>query len=95
MDITWAKLIVWVVVGTLAGSLTGLVVKRSKAGFGRLGNLAIGLAGAVIGGVLFSVLRIDLGANISISLHDIASAFVGSLILLGVVSAVRRRGKAA
>ena len=95
MEITGAKLVVWIVVGMLAGSLTGLVVKRRKAGFGRLGNLGLGLAGAVIGGVVFSVLRIDLGTHIAISLHDILSAFVGALILLGVVAAIRRREKGA
>ena len=86
MEFTWDKIIVWLIVGGLAGSLAGLVVKRKKEGFGHLWNFMIGLVGALIGGILFGVLKIDLGlANIKISLQEVLSAFVGSLILLGIV----------
>ena len=92
MTFTWEELLVWLVVGALSGSLAGLVVKRRKEGFGRLRNLAVGLAGALVGGVLFKLLRIDLGlADVSISLQDVVSAFVGALILLAVVWALKRR----
>lgn len=33
MDVTFSELVVWLVVGMLAGSLTGLVVKRRKERF--------------------------------------------------------------
>jgi uncharacterized membrane protein YeaQ/YmgE (transglycosylase-associated protein family) len=83
MNITLTDLLVWVVVGMIAGSLAGVVVKRKKGGFGRYGNLGIGLVGALIGGFLFDLLRIDLGLqNVTISLQDIVSAFVGSLLFL-------------
>ena len=36
---TIGELIVWLVVGALAGSATGMLVKRQREGFGRLGNL--------------------------------------------------------
>lgn len=92
MTFTWGELLVWLLVGALSGSLAGLVVKRRKEGFGRLRNLGVGLAGALIGGVLFNVLRIDFGlANVSISLQDIVSAFVGALILLAAVWALKKR----
>jgi uncharacterized membrane protein YeaQ/YmgE (transglycosylase-associated protein family) len=58
-------------------------VKRSRRGFGHLANLGLGLVGAVVGGFLFDLLRIDLGlANISVSLQDIVAALVGSLLFL-------------
>lgn len=91
MEVTIVKLIVWVLVGMLAGSLTGLVVTGKKKGFGKLANLGIGMAGALIGGFLFNILKIDLGlANISISLHDLVAAFVGSLIFLALLTYGRR-----
>ena len=91
MDATIVKLIVWIFVGMLAGSLTGLVVTGKKKGFGKLANLGIGMAGALIGGFLFNILKIDLGlANISISLHDLVAAFVGSLVFLGLLTFGRR-----
>ena len=92
MEVTVIELVVWLVVGMLAGSLTGLVVKRRKEGFGKFTNLGVGLAGALIGGFIFDLLRIDLGlANISISVEDIVSAFIGSLLFLAVFYYARRR----
>ncbi len=91
MGVTLAELVVWLIIGLLAGSLAGLVVKRTKEGFGRYTNLGIGLAGALIGGFLFDLLRIDFGlANISVSLQDVVAAFVGSLLFLAVVFYGRR-----
>ena len=88
---TIGELIVWLVVGALAGSVTGMLVKRQREGFGRLGNLGVGLSGALIGGLLFKLFRIDLGlAEVSISLEDLIAALVGSLLLLGVVRLIRR-----
>ena len=90
MNLTLADLLVWVVVGMIAGSLAGVVVKRKKEGFGRYVNLGIGLVGALIGGFLFDLLRIDLGLqNVTISLQDIVSAFVGSLLFLAALFYVR------
>ena len=87
-----SNLIVWIIIGALAGSLVGLALKRSKKGFGWLANVGIGMAGALIGGFLFDILKIDLGlANISVSLQDIVSAFVGSLIFLAIIFFVKRQ----
>ena len=72
MNETLVELVVWIIIGMLAGSLTGLAVKRNKKGFGWYINLGIGMAGALIGGFLFDLLNIDLGlANISVSVQDI------------------------
>ena len=88
--VTIEEFLVWIVVGMLAGSLAGLGVKRRKAGFGRLTNLGIGMVGALIGGILFNILKIDLGlANIVISAEDLVSAFLGSLVFLGLVAVTR------
>ncbi len=89
---TLDELIVWLVVGALAGAFTGLVVKRHKRGFGALANLSLGLVGALIGGTLFKLLRLDLGlGSIAVSLEDLVAAFVGALIFLGLVRLLRRR----
>ncbi len=61
MKITIDQIIVWLIVGALAGSFTGMVVKRAKEGFGRFTNLGIGLIGALIGGSIFRAFNIDLG----------------------------------
>ena len=70
------EVITWLIVGTLAGSLAGMIVKGRRAGFGRLLNLGIGLAGALIGGFLFKVLHIDLGlvGAITVSSEEVVAA---------------------
>lgn len=91
MSISLQQIIVWLVVGTIAGSLAGMIVKRSKQGFGHFTNLGIGLVGAVVGGFLFWLLGIDLGlGNISVSLEDIVAAFVGSIVFLILLRWIRK-----
>lgn len=92
MGITLQQVIVWLIIGAIAGSLTGLMVKRTRQGFGRFTNLSIGLVGALIGGVLFRLFGIDLGlGNISVSLEDIVAAFFGSILFLLILRWVRKR----
>ncbi len=43
MILTFADLLVWMIVGMIAGSLAGAAVKRTKEGFGRYMNMGIGL----------------------------------------------------
>ena len=86
MSITWADLVVWLVVGLLAGSLAGTVVTGKWAGLGRWSSLGVGLVGALIGGLIFTLFGIWPGLDaIAISLRDIIAAFVGSLIFLLVL----------
>jgi uncharacterized membrane protein YeaQ/YmgE (transglycosylase-associated protein family) len=93
MQITIDQLAAWIIVGALAGSLAGLLVTRKKEGFGYGLNLAVGLAGALIGGLLFKLLRINLGVlgAVSISAEDIIEGLLGSLLLLGIIWIVKRQ----
>jgi len=58
MHFTLDEIGTWLIVGALAGSLAGVLVKRRKEGFGGLTNLGIGLVGALLGGALFSPHRL-------------------------------------
>ncbi|MEJ2122753.1 MAG: GlsB/YeaQ/YmgE family stress response membrane protein [Alphaproteobacteria bacterium] len=90
MSITWADLVVWIVVGVLAGSLAATVVTGKWAGLGRWSSLGVGLVGALIGGLIFTLFGIWPGLDaIAISLRDIIAAFVGSLIFLLILWIVR------
>ncbi len=91
MSINLGQLIVWLIIGALAGWLAGILIKGRK-GYGLLGNILIGLIGALIGGVLFDLLNISLGLGaLTFSLDDLVAAVVGSLILLGVIYFIRNR----
>ncbi|MBP7963845.1 MAG: GlsB/YeaQ/YmgE family stress response membrane protein [Caldilineaceae bacterium] len=89
---TIAEIVVWVIVGGLAGSLVGMLVRREQGGFGRLLNLLLGMAGAVIGGWLFNIFGINLGtlSQISVSFDQIVAATAGSLLVLLVVYLFQR-----
>jgi uncharacterized membrane protein YeaQ/YmgE (transglycosylase-associated protein family) len=83
--------IVWLIVGGLAGTLAGRLVTFSKEGLGRLTNLAVGMAGAVIGGGLFKVFNIDLGlGELKVTFEDLIAAFVGSLLCILAVWIIRK-----
>jgi len=92
MNVTVSQIIVWLIVGTLAGSITGIVVKGTKEGFGRFTNLGIGLIGALIGGSIFRALNIDLGlGDLSISFQEVLAAFLGSLVFLLLVWLIHKK----
>ena len=76
-------IIVWLIVGGLAGTLAGRLVTFKKEGLGRWTNLAVGLVGALIGGGLFKVFHIDLGlGEIKVTFEDLIAAFVGSVLFV-------------
>jgi uncharacterized membrane protein YeaQ/YmgE (transglycosylase-associated protein family) len=80
------QIVVWIIVGLAGGSLAGLLITRQRRGFGMFRNLALGLAGALVGGLLFRLLRLlpELD-RVMISLRDIVAALVGSLIVLAAL----------
>lgn len=86
------KIIIWLILGALAGTLAGRLATFSRVGFGRWINLAIGMLGAVVGGFLFSLLNVDLGLDeLSITVEDLLSAFLGSLLCIGVWWLIRSK----
>ncbi|MGE0852936.1 MAG: GlsB/YeaQ/YmgE family stress response membrane protein [Hyphomicrobiaceae bacterium] len=78
------QITVWIVVGLIGGTLAGRVIAWDVEGFGRMRNLALGLCGALVGGLLFRLVGWfpDLD-KIAVSLRDIVAAVIGSLIVLG------------
>jgi len=79
------SIIVWLIVGAIAGWLAGLIVKGG--GFGLLGNIVIGIVGAVVAGWLLPQLGINLGTGI---VRAIINAAIGGIIVLVILSLIRR-----
>jgi uncharacterized membrane protein YeaQ/YmgE (transglycosylase-associated protein family) len=69
------SIIFWIVVGAVAG---WIAEKITKSDHSLLMNIGIGIAGAVLGGFLFSLFGIALGGWIG----SIVTALIGALILL-------------
>ena len=92
MSFSWIAIITWLLVGSLAGSLTGLILKGTKQGYGKWSNFGIGLVGALIGGAIFNVFGIEMGlSKISISMQDILAAFLGAVLFLIGLKVFRSR----
>ncbi len=80
-------ILAWIIIGLIAGWLAGLVMKGS--GYGVLGDIIIGIIGALIGGFLASVL---FGVGISgFNLPSLIIAFLGAVILVAIVRALPGR----
>ena len=91
MVISWAQIVVWLIVGLIGGTLAGVVVRWQRDGFGWWTNLGIGLVGALVGGLLFRLFNILPGLDaISISLRDVVSAVLGSILFLAALWAWHR-----
>jgi uncharacterized membrane protein YeaQ/YmgE (transglycosylase-associated protein family) len=83
MQITLYQIAVWFIVGLLGGSLTGLIVRGEKRGFGLQTNLLLGLGGAIVGGLIFHLFGLFPNLDkISVSVRDIAAALAGSFLIL-------------
>ncbi len=80
------SLIAWLVVGLIAGWLAGLVARGS--GYGLIGDLIIGIVGALLGGFLTGrVFGVDYVTGLNIT--TIVVAFVGALILIFILRLLR------
>ena len=75
----------WIIIGAIAGWLAGVLVKGY--GFGLIGNIVIGIIGAVVAGWLFPMLGVSLGGG---WIGAILSAAVGAIIVLVIIKLIRR-----
>jgi uncharacterized membrane protein YeaQ/YmgE (transglycosylase-associated protein family) len=83
MDIE--ALVIWIVIGAIAGWLAGLLVEGT--GFGLIGDIIVGIAGAFVAGWLLPRLNISIGSGI---VGAIIHAVIGAVVLLLVVKFIRR-----
>jgi uncharacterized membrane protein YeaQ/YmgE (transglycosylase-associated protein family) len=83
---TTQSLIILLLVGAIAGWLAGQIVRGF--GFGLIGNIAIGVVGALIGSWLFSYFGIGLPGGVIVA--GIISATIGAIILLVIIGLIRR-----
>ncbi|RWQ63751.1 GlsB/YeaQ/YmgE family stress response membrane protein [Mesorhizobium sp.] len=79
------SLLVFIIIGAIAGWLAGLIVKGF--GLGLVGNIAVGIVGAFIAGWLFPRLGFAIGGGIFAS---IVHATIGAVILLVLIKLVKQ-----
>jgi uncharacterized membrane protein YeaQ/YmgE (transglycosylase-associated protein family) len=83
---TLDTLVLWIVIGGIAGVLADWLVPRVRLGL--VEAIVVGILGAFIGGWLFGVLGISLGSGL---IGSILTAVIGAVLLLLVLSGIRRR----
>lgn len=79
------SLIVFLIVGAVAGWLAGLLVKGY--GFGLVGNIVVGIVGAFIAGWLFPRIGINIGSGV---VSAIINSTIGAVILLVLIRLVKQ-----
>ena len=88
MNMSNESIAIVLVVGVVAGWLAGKVVRGT--GFGLIGDLLVGIAGAFVAAWLFPRFGIHLGTGI---VEEIIYSALGAIILLVIVRLVRGRGR--
>jgi len=83
------NILVWIIVGLVAGFLAGQVMRGG--GYGLIGDIIIGVLGGLLGGWIGTTfLNIDAGVN-GINLQSILVAFAGAVLLILVLRMIGGR----
>jgi uncharacterized membrane protein YeaQ/YmgE (transglycosylase-associated protein family) len=69
----------WIIVGAIAGWLSGLVMKGR--GFGLIGDILMGVVGGLLGGWLAGLIFKMPNAMTGINLTSILVAFLGAVVV--------------
>jgi uncharacterized membrane protein YeaQ/YmgE (transglycosylase-associated protein family) len=84
-SMTIELLVIWLIIGAIAGWLAGQVM--SGGGFGLVGDVIVGIIGAVVAGLLLPRLGIYIGGGL---LGAIINAFIGACVVLFVLRLIKR-----
>lgn len=79
------SLLVFLIVGAIAGWLAGLIVKGY--GFGLIGNIVVGIIGAFIAGWLLPRIGLVIGGGV---VANVINAVIGAVILLLIIRLIKR-----
>ncbi|HXZ96721.1 MAG TPA: GlsB/YeaQ/YmgE family stress response membrane protein [Burkholderiales bacterium] len=80
MEFIW-----FILIGLVAGWLAGQLVKGG--GFGVVGDIVVGVIGALLGGFLFSTMGVSAGGSL---LGSIIVATIGAVILIFILRLIKR-----
>jgi uncharacterized membrane protein YeaQ/YmgE (transglycosylase-associated protein family) len=88
MHMSGESLLVILFVGIVAGWLAGQIVRGG--GFGLIGDLVVGVVGALVASLLFPRLGLHLGTGI---VSEIIYSAIGAILLLLLIRLVSGRGR--
>lgn len=82
-------LIIWIIVGGIAGWLASIVMKSNVSG-SLVTNIIVGILGGFIGGWVLDLIGGGGGVT-GLNIASILTAFIGAVVLLAVLRFVQRR----
>ena len=88
MQISSEGILVILFVGLIAGWLAGQIVRGT--GFGIIGDILVGIAGALVASYLFPKLGVHIGSGL---VSEIIYSAIGAILLLLIVRLVRTGGR--
>ena len=88
MQLSNESILVILFVGLVAGWLAGKIVRGT--GFGIIGDILVGIAGALVASLLFPKLGIAIGSGL---VREIIYSAIGAVILLLIVRLIRGGGR--
>lgn len=81
------NILVWIIVGAIAGWLAGVVMKSNQS---LLGNIILGIIGSIVGGFVLSLVPGTDPIDSGLSIGHILTATVGAIIVIAVARMLRR-----
>jgi uncharacterized membrane protein YeaQ/YmgE (transglycosylase-associated protein family) len=84
MEFLW-----FILIGLAAGWLAGQLMKGG--GFGLVGDIVVGVIGALLGGFLFSTFGVSAGGGL---IGSLIVATIGACLLLFLLRLIKRPGRA-
>jgi uncharacterized membrane protein YeaQ/YmgE (transglycosylase-associated protein family) len=78
-DVDGMSILSWLLIGLIAGALASLVMRGG--GYGIIGDIVVGLIGALIGGFLMSLLGVSSGGFVG----TLVVAFIGACVLIALL----------
>jgi len=81
MEFVW-----FILIGLVAGWLAGQFMKGG--GYGLIGNIIVGVIGALLGGFLFPTLGISIGGGL---IGALVVATIGAILLIFLLRLITRR----
>jgi len=76
----------WIILGLLAGWIAGFFVNKPTSGL--LQNLALGVVGAVVGGIIVSAL--GFGGVSGVNIWSIIVSVIGAIVVVWIYNAIKR-----
>lgn len=81
------NIIVWLIVGAIAGWLAGIVMKSRQ---GLITNIILGIIGSFVGGFVLTLIPGVQSVETGLSLGHILTAMIGAIVVIAVVRLLRR-----